>query len=197
MSGATSTLAANLTAKQQIPCVAEESESNEHVSSSACYKEQAYRLQYDRKAQKIVLWSEKKRTVLHRIPGGYDPTLVGADEIIGFLPEALQPYVKENILLYISSIRTTNGDGGGQCGSGSEIYLNFLDVGSRSPKLRSSILIASCENTIELQDQNIPRGKFGEITVRDKKLVLHFLNYKNLEGYPTATVSSDFKRLEF
>jgi hypothetical protein len=184
-------------ANRHATCTKEVRESVEQISSYACYADQSYRLQYDSKSGRVVLFFDKTHVDLHRIPRRYDPSLVGADNIIGFLPAELQPYLSKDIILYISSIRTTGGGGGGQCGSGSEIYLNFLDVRPRLPTLRSSILIGSCAQSIELLDQDIPAGKFGAISVANNKLSLHFMNYGNLEGYPTATVSADFKQLEF
>jgi hypothetical protein len=135
--------------------------------------------------------------VLRRIPQGFDPSLVGSDSLIGFLSDSLQPYKSRNLLLYVSAIRTNGGGGGGQCGSGSEIYLNVLDTSRDVPRIRSSILIGSCDESIQLLDQNIGRGTLGEVAVVENRLSLHFLNYKNLDGYAVGTVAPDFKGLLF
>jgi hypothetical protein len=171
--------------------------SSDRLRPVACQSGRTYELQYVKKSGRIVLTADGKQHVLHRIPKGYDPSLVGADSAIGFLPDALQLYKAEQILLYTSSARTTSGTGGGQCGSGAEIYLNFLDVSATTPKLRSRILISSCERPIELMDQNISDGRLEGFSVVGNRLSLHFLFYEEQRGYPTATISSDFKKLVF
>jgi hypothetical protein len=167
------------------------------VVSTMCNEGMIYKIIYDKKKKQILSVGGTYKTILHKIPSGYDPALVGADVFIGFLPEVLQIYKKNNLLLYISTIRTNGGAGGGQCGSGSEIFLNFLDVGGAIPKTRSQILIGSCEESIELADQDMSAGILGDIFVSQNRIALHFMNYKNLDGSPTAVLSSDFKQLSF
>ena len=48
---------------------------------------------------------------------------------------------------------------------------------------------------MEVAEQVVPAGELGEIFIRDGKLHLRFLNYKNADGYPIATISSDFRKL--
>ena len=91
------------------------------------------------------------------------------------MQDALQPYKAENIVVYVSTIRTTGGNGRGQCGAGGEIYLNFLDLSPASPKVKSSILIGSCEKPIELVDQNLAESTLGDVSVVAGKLTLRFL----------------------
>jgi hypothetical protein len=163
----------------------------------ACIEGRTYQIKLVQGGSQIVVVSRKKATILSKIPKGFDPTLVDADDLIGFLPDEFQPYKGKNTLVYLSSIRTTGGDGRGQCGSGVEIYLNFLDVAAGNPKLKSSILIGSCAKSIELLHQDLSHSKLGEIAVVEQKLSLKFLSYLDLEGYPVATISADFKKLEF
>ncbi|HEX9173144.1 MAG TPA: hypothetical protein VF861_10815, partial [Telluria sp.] len=77
------------------------------------------------------------------------------------------------------------------------IHVNFLDLSAPKAKVRSRILIGSCQESIELTDQDIPNGKLGALSILNDKLAFHFMNYGSMEGYPTATVSSDFRRLDF
>jgi hypothetical protein len=156
-----------------------------------------YELKYDQKLRRIILFFDDKGLPLQQFSKGRDPALVGADKVIGFLPEKFQVYKKSNILLYISSIRTNSGTGGGQCGAGSEIYLNFLSVGKPEPQVSSRILIGSCDYSIELDNQSIPDGEIGDISAEGNKLLLHFLNYKKMDGSPVATVAPDRKNLVF
>lgn len=169
----------------------------EHVTQEICSDGRTLRLGYDRGRSRINLSRDGQESVLQAIPSGYDPALVGADSLIGFLPEALQVYRKKRLILFLSPIRTSGGGGSGQCGAGTEIYLSFLDVGRANPEVRSRILIGSCRDSIELEDQDIPEGRPGEITVEDGRLVLHFSNYKNLEGRTKAEIAPDLKGLLF
>jgi hypothetical protein len=163
----------------------------------ACSQGTPYRIKYDEKTRKIKLIYNHKNMALEQFSKGRDPALVGADSIIGFLPDQLQVYKNTGVLLYISSIRTNSGSGGGQCGAGSEIYLNFLAVKKPKPRVSSRILVGSCDYSIELDNQNIQDGEIGEISVEDGQLRLHFLHYKNLGGSPVATITPDRKSLVF
>jgi hypothetical protein len=178
-------------------CNSEPTVSGDRLSSVACLDGRTYRLRYVQTSTRIVLTNNKKQTVLHQIPRRFDPSLVGSDTLIGFLPDSLQAYKAFGVLLYISTVRTSGGTGSGQCGAGSEIYLNFLNALPTTPKVKSSILIGSCEKSIELLHQDIPNGNLGAVAITNNKLSLQFMNYMDLEGYPTATVSSDFKKLLF
>ncbi|WP_156648919.1 hypothetical protein [Massilia sp. Leaf139] len=134
---------------------------------------------------------------MQRIPRKYDPSLVGADGFIGFLPNAMQAYKDKGVLAFVSFIRTKGGNGSGQCSAGAEIFLNFLDVRAAAPKILSSILIDSCNRPIELMDRNSSTKTLGKLSVVNKRITLHFLSYCEGEGYPIATVSADLKQLEF
>lgn len=178
-------------------CLGSEFSSVKTVSEIVCLKDNKYQLKYDYKSRKIVLVFDRRKMSLQQFSKGRDPALVGADKLIGFLPNKLQIYKKSNILLYISAFRTNSGAGGGQCGAGSEIYLNFLSLEKPVPRVSSSVLIGSCDYSIELDNQTIPDGEFGEISVEGEKLLLHFLNYRGMEGSPVATITPDGKKLVF
>lgn len=169
----------------------------ELLSPAACLRGKVYRLEYDRKLRKILLFTGRKKTILQEISGKYDPALVGTEKLIGFLSDKLQVYRKSNVLLYTSAIRTNGGSGGGECGAGSEIYLNFLDLSTSSPQVKSKILIGSCDYSIELDEQDAFEGKIGDINVEGDKLFLHFLSYKKIQGSPTAIIAPDTKNLLF
>lgn len=185
------------TLNQASECRDQNSGSSIRVFSNACLDGKAYQIHYDRKITSVVLEYGKKKIVLQKVPKRFDPTLVGSDVFIGFLPDNLQLYKDSSILAFVSSIRTSGGNGGGQCGAGAEIFLNFLDVQKAAPKILSSILIGSCDEAIELMDQDMSKGELGELSVMDKKLNLRFMYYRGKEGSPTATVSPDLKNLQF
>jgi hypothetical protein len=75
--------------------------------------------------------------------------------------------------------------------------LNFLDTNAAIPKHRSRILIGSCEQSIELDDQDVSSGTLGGLYVAEGKLFLHFLHCKEMEGSPTAVVSVGHTKLLF
>lgn len=168
-----------------------------HVVSTVYSNGRTFNIHYDRRSLKIVLSVDQTKNILEKIPKRFDPELVGADEMIGFLPTSLQPYVNKDVLVYISTIRTSGGDGRGQCGAGVEMYMNFLDVSKRKPKQISRILIGSCNESIELKEINLSDKNFGEISVVDGKLSLRFLFYKKVEGKLVGVPSTDFRRLIF
>jgi hypothetical protein len=168
-----------------------------HVTSTAYRSGKYYSIRYDRVTRRVELASDGQAVVLHQIAKGYDPSIVGSDVFIGFLPDSLQPYKSHGFLVYVSSRRTNGGAGRGQCGAGSEIYLNFLNTSVAIPKPRSRILIGSCDQSIELEDQDISTGSLGDIFVDKGKLLLHFISYENMKGSPTAAVSSDLTKLVF
>ncbi|MGZ8293762.1 MAG: hypothetical protein ACXWVG_12015 [Telluria sp.] len=165
------------------------------LSEWICHNAVLYKLQFLRQRGQIVVTGSGTRSILHEIPHGYDPTLVGSEKFIKFLPKTLQVYKAHNIFLYLSTVRTNGGTGAGQCGSGTEIYLNFLEINSTHPNLRSSILIGSCRRSIELLDQDLSAGEIGAITSHRGRLHLQFVNYMNMDGYPKWTVSRDLKKL--
>lgn len=152
-----------------------------------------YRIFYSRNSREITLRFGRSKAVLQKIPKNYDPSLVGAEAFIGFLPDSLQAYKEEKILAYISTIRTNGGSVGGQCEAGAEIYLNFVGIKGELPKKISRILIGSCTESTELFDQDVSSGVLQGISVDDKHICLHFLSFKNFDGSPTAVVGPDFK----
>ncbi|MCC2956216.1 hypothetical protein LK542_11380 [Massilia sp. IC2-477] len=157
----------------------------------------AYSVRYEPRTRTIALLNGRKRIVLSSVVRNFDPTIVGAERVIGLLPEHLQLYRNANVLVYVSAIRTSGGDGGGYCGGGSETFLNFLDVSNPKPTQKASLLIASCEHSIELYDQDLPKGILGLLLNINGRLAMQFLSYGDREGSLTAVVSVDFRTLEF
>lgn len=166
----------------------------ESITQQICVGQREYRIEYKR--NNINLFLNGERRVLERIPKRRDPTKIGATGLISFLPYDLQPYRARGILLYTSVSRSSGGSGGGQCGSGAEIYLNVLDI-SKKPRILSKLLVGSCLESIELIDQDILRNKLGKISVVSGQLSFTFLNYRQLEGSPTALLSNDWRSLIF
>jgi hypothetical protein len=167
------------------------------VASRFCFDKNEVSLKYFFKERNVSFSIKNKNFLLDKIPAGFNPEMVGAEKYFIILPENLQPYISRNILLYMSAIRTTSGKGGGQCGSGAEIYLNTLDLSSKRPVTLSKILIASCSKNIELMDSESPTNGLGYFSVDDGNLLINFLSYENLDGNPRARLSTNFKEIEF
>lgn len=155
-----------------------------------------FELDYSFKTRKLTIDTPAGKSTLEVTPKGYSPELVGAEENIRILPMELQPYLPST-LLYISAIRTNGGDGRGQCGSGAEIFLNVLNIELDRPKLISKILVSSCAESIELKGSEEAGPNLKGFSISNGELKVHFLFYKNENGSRTATLSKDFKRLEF
>ena len=148
---------------------------------------------------KISISSLGHMWILEKIPKRFDPELVGTDTLIGFLPPQLQIYEKRNTILYISSIRTSGGNGGGQCGSGSEIFLNVLDLSRTRPRMIARHLIESCEKSMSIRNssQSGKSQSLGDIATSNGKLVITYGFHRDYEVAPIAALSEDFKQLQF
>lgn len=183
------------------PCMVQAKSANSATSvittaPAVCVAGQKYAITIDDQGRKIHLRSERRTHLLHRIPKGFEPSLVGADKFVGFLPDHLQLYREKKVVLYVSAIRSNGGSGGGQCGAGAEIYLHVLDLKPAHPKHMARHLIGSCSG-IELDNFDQSTSALGDITIADGRLVFKFLFYRGYHGSPAATLSSDFARLEF
>ena len=183
---------------EQAYCQGAQAASTGKLTEHLCTEDGALlTLRYNNKSGKIILESPRGRSILERIPRDYDPALTGADRYIGFLPVELQPYRRNRKLLYLSAIRSTGGNGGGECGAGSEIFLNVLDLANAHPQVMSRTLIGSCSKNIELSELSDPPGNLAGFSVADGRLHLDFLFYKEIEESLSALLSNDLKALEF
>ena len=178
-------------------CGIKSSDEIRKLPPQTCVGGRVYELKYVHGRGQIILRSARRESVLKKIPRGFDPSLVGGESLIGFLPDALQPYRTKNIVAYVSTIRSTGGNGRGQCGAGVEIYLNFLDLSLAFPKVKSSILIGSCEKPIELMEQDLSESALGDVSVVAGRLTLRFLSYPDLEGYPVCFCIARFQEADF
>jgi hypothetical protein len=182
-------------------CATDRSEGVERsggIESTVCGPGGQYTLRYDVYSRTISVRDSSGWPVeLEEVAHGLDPEFVGAATAIRFLPPRLQPYLNRSKLLYISALRSSAGDGGGQCGSGVEKYLNVLDVGGR-PRRTARVLITSCEQEIELAGMEMagPDDLAG-FAVHEDRLQVSFLSYGPREGSPVAMLSEDLLRLEF
>lgn len=165
--------------------------------STACIGGTKYTLQLDEKHGRIVIMTNNgSPKTLHRFNRGLRPSLVGANGATAFLPIHLQPYIKRGILLYTSAIRSTSGDGGGQCGSGVEQHLHTLDIRQKHVRSVAHFLIVSCNEGIEMDNYDSNSG-LGGIEITNNRLQINFLFYRGKSRYPKALVSDDLSKLDF
>lgn len=150
-------------------------------------------------ANRGVLYVEAagRRHVVERMGRQYHPALVGTDDRVRFLPLSLQAYAGQGKWLFVSSRRSSGGNGGGQCGSGSEDFLNVLDVNRKVPLVVGRVAIGSCLDGIELQDI-AEYGDFRSFQVENGLLHIGFLFYRGRnEDHPAAFLGPDFGPLRF
>jgi hypothetical protein len=154
-------------------------------------------LAFNMDRSEIYLKLAKKRTILEKIGAALDPRLIGSVDRIRFLPTALQAYRSQGVVLFVSSRRSVAGNGGGQCGSGSEDYLNALDVNGGPPRVLTRVLIGSCLDNVELSDASNFEA-FKSFWVDDGVLAMQFLSYDDrCEEKLTAKLDIAARRLRF
>lgn len=126
-------------------------------------------LMHDQKKQLIWLSSKEKTYSLSllKLEKNADPSLVGEEKSIAFLfNKSIHLNDREFFALTIAE-RSMRGDGGGQCGAGSEIYFIALEIKDSKIKELKRMLISSCKESIYLADD----GKNAEKSI--------FLNESN------------------
>lgn len=152
---------------------------------------------FDLKKVKLHLKNNATKLLLEDIGKDSNPAQVGAGGHIRFLPPRLQAYRNHGYLLFISSRRSTHGSGSGQCGSGTEDYLNVLDINAALTRIKARYLIGSCIDDIEVADFDQFR-EFKSFWVENEQLNIQFLNYDaRCEDKLRAVLDSDFRKLRF
>jgi hypothetical protein len=165
------------------------------VSSLVTKNGTNYKLLYEKNRGLIEIEHSSNKVVVQKIPAGHDPSLIGEEKRVRFLPADLQPYLSQGNVLLVTVTRTNGGDGGGQCGSGAEVYLKVLDIRANTPKIIASHLIESCDQSIDLTSDGNDVNKFSAFSVENGGIKLSFLSYKDLPGDITAKLSDDLSHL--
>lgn len=154
----------------------------------------AYRLEYDPVKMTVAIGKSRKSLhVVKTIPKDYDPSFVGGEEDIRFLPNRLQPYIKDNVLLFTTAQRSSAGDGMGQCGAGVERSLHVYSATKQ--KIISSFLITSCLSGVELFGSGQSEQNFDGYSIVNGVLNLRFV-FRRGADKTSARISQDYKRLE-
>lgn len=172
-------------------------DSASRAAASLCLPGKSLSLEYHNVSRELSVRVNGQQNKIERVEKGYSPDLIDMQEYVRFLPLELQPYLSGNVVLFNSVVRSTSGNGGGQCGSGYEMYLNALRVEKSGAKVVGKIKIGSCFESIFPIGIDEGPADYSAYSVKDGRLSIKFFNYKKMDGYPTAVVSQDFRQLEF
>lgn len=137
-----------------------------------------WRLSFLARRGEVRLSWRGKPIVLEKFDPRFNPELVGSEQRIRFLPPRLQPYGDQGLVLFLSSRRSSGGQGGGQCGAGSEDHLNVLDVKRDRPQVVARFQIGSCLDGVELSDTQ-RYGDLRSFRVEGGQLYIDFLIYRD------------------
>jgi hypothetical protein len=164
--------------------------------ATSCASDQPVYLRHSSERRSVSISKDGRTTLVKRIDKGYTPELIGMTAFIRFLPNSLQPYTARGVILFNTVERSTGGNGGGQCGSGYELYLNAANV-SRSPaRVLGRVKIGSCLESTTLYDMENGPYDFSSFSVQNGRLAIKFLLLKGELEKPTALLSDDFQALE-
>lgn len=155
-------------------------------------------LRFDMKRTELSLRMQGKSFRLERHAANFSPALVGAEAENRFLPLNLQPYRSDGMWLYLSSVRTSGGDGGGMCGAGEEVFLNVLDLRGLAPRRLARHLIASCEQSIAVRTDRSLLAFDAFAVDRQGRLNIRFLAYGGFcssDADKIGWLSDGFKQL--
>ncbi|WP_426344513.1 hypothetical protein ACN9MU_10015 [Pseudoduganella sp. R-32] len=164
--------------------------------ASLCLPGRTLTLDYQPKARTVSIAVNGRPHTVERIDMNYGPELIGMEKSIRFLPMALQPYLSRNVVLFNSVIRSSGGEGMGQCGSGAEVFINALSMSDAKVKMLGKVQIESCWRSI-FPDHLENASAFSAYSIRDGRLAVKFSSYPDVEGTPTGILSDDFRQLEF
>ena len=164
--------------------------------ASLCLPAKTLTLDYQPKARAVNIVVNGRPHTVERIDKNYGPELIGMAKYIRFLPMELQPYLSRNVVLFNSVVRSSGGEGMGQCGSGAEKYLNAVSISGTKVKVLGKVHVGSCYEPIEPDGEAGNETDFSAYSVQDGKLAIKFLYYQGLMD-PIGVLSKDFQRLEF
>jgi len=167
-----------------------------HTGASLCLPGKTLKLDYQPKARTLAIAINGRAHRVERVARNYGPELIGMEKFIRFLPMELQPYLSRNVVLFDSVVRSSGGEGMGQCGSGAEKYLNAARINGTKVKVLGKVHVGSCFDSIEADGEAGNETDFSAYSVQGGKLAIRFLFYRGLMT-PTGVLSSDFRQLEF
>lgn len=164
---------------------------------SLCLPGKTLTLDYQAKARTISIKINGQSRTVERIDRNFGPELIGMEKYIRFLPLELQPYLSRNVVLFNSVVRSSGGEGMGQCGSGAEVFVNALSISGAKVKVLGKVQVESCARSIFPAATEGEETDFSAYSVQDGGLAVKFGNYPEIEGSPTGLLSKDFRQFEF
>lgn len=164
--------------------------------ASLCLPGKVLQIGYLPKARTVSISINGRTQAVERIDMNYGPELIGMEKYIRFLPLPLQPYLSRDVVLFNSVVRSSGGDGMGQCGSGGEVFVNALSISGAKVKVLGKVQVESCSRSI-VPDRSGNETAFSPYLVLDGRLAVRFSNYPEIEGSPTGILSRDFRQFEF
>jgi hypothetical protein len=170
---------------------------SQHPGVSLCLPGKTLTLNYRERARSVSITIGGHSHRIERIDRNYGPELIGMEKHIRFLPLELQPYLSRNVVLFNTVVRSSGGEGMGQCGSGAEEYLNAVSIDGARIKVLGKVHVGSCYESIYLDNEEGKETDFSAYSVRDGRLAIKFLSYPEMKNSPTGILSKDFRQLEF
>ncbi|KRC02738.1 hypothetical protein [Duganella sp. Root198D2] len=164
--------------------------------ASLCLPGKTLTIDYRSKARTVSITINGSSHVVERIDRNFGPELIGMELYIRFLPMELQPYLSRNVVLFNSVVRSSGGEGMGQCGSGGEVFVNAMSISGAKARVLGKVQVESCSLSIVPANME-QETAFSEYSVVDGRLAVSFRHYPEIEGRPTGVLSSDFRQFEF
>ena len=154
-------------------------------------------LKYDIKKRSILLESKDTRIAHHRLlilEKNADSRLVNEERSISFVTrQPVNIKGKEYIGLTLAE-RSMRGNGGGQCGAGSEIYFIALVISNTKITEQNRFLISSCKEDIYLANDGSKNDT--SITVdAEQNVKFKWLTYR--QNNNSVTGNYDFEKNKF
>lgn len=165
--------------------------------ASLCLPDRTLTLDYREKDRTVSIAIGSRSHRIERLDKNYGPELIGMENHIRFLPLELQPYLSRNVVLFNTVVRSSGGEGMGQCGSGAEEYLNAASIDGTRIKVLGKVHVGSCHESIYPDNEDGKEADFSAYSVQDGRLAIKFLSYPEMKNSPTGILSKDFRRLEF
>jgi len=164
---------------------------------SLCLPGKTLTLDYQAEARRLIIDINGHPHTVERIDRNFGPELIGMEKYIRFLPLELQPYLSRNVVLFNSVVRSSGGEGMGQCGSGAEVFVNALSISEAKVRVLGKVQVESCSRSIFPAAMEGEEADFSAYSVQDGRLAIKFGNYPEIEGSPTALLSRDYRQFEF
>lgn len=144
---------------------------------------QYFLLSYMPKTRKIKLVGAGPRYTFgltaHALEKNANPELVGEEGSIKFITPSLVRLNNRNFIALNYSERSMRGNGGGQCGAGSEVVFSPIEVFGNKAKFLGQYLVHSCIQSLYLDGAD---GNHHSIEMNGNTVVFRWLTYQEKDG---------------